>query len=188
MPTLAATMRWVDRLIIGQNLCPYTKAVRRRPEALRCVVSKATDAETLLADVDAEVEALRSGQGETSLLVLPPSTPWGAELHGEFAKFMSFGWKVEERLAPSDTESMALQLALFHPKALRNLYSMGEEEEAADYAMRSPHPTIHLLRVSDVAAVPPKSAAAVPERNRAALEALGVPRLRELLASTHSPL
>ena len=186
MPPLAATMRWVDRLIIGQNLCPYTKAVRRRPEALRCVVSKAADAETLLADVDAEVEALRSGQGETSLLVLPPSTPWGAELHGDFAKFMSFGWKVEERLAPPDADSMALQLALFHPKALRNLYSMGEEEEAADYAMRSPHPTIHLLRVSDVAAVPPKSAAAVPERNRAALEALGVPRLRELLASTHS--
>lgn len=166
------------------DLCPYTKAVRRRPDALRCVVSAASDAESLLVDVDAEVEALRSGRGETSLLVVPSSTAWGAELQEDFAKWMSIGWQVEERLAPPTAESMQLQLALFHPQALRNLYSMGEDEDAADYAMRSPHPTIHLLRVSDVAAVPPKSAAAVPERNRAALEALGVPHLRELLAST----
>ena len=120
-------------------------------------------------------------------MVLAPSTPWGAELNEDFSKWMSFGWRVEERLAPPKEKSMALQLALFHPKAVRNLYSMGEDEEAADYAMRSPHPTIHLLRVSDVAAIPPKSAAAVPERNRAALEALGVPRLRALLAETQSP-
>ena len=70
------------------------------------------------------------------------------------------------------------------PQALRSLYATGEDEDPADYAMRSPYPTVHLLRTKDVQAVPPASAAAVPERNQRNLEAVGVERLREMLAAT----
>ena len=77
---------------------------------------------------------------------------------------------------------MPLQLALFHPLAVRNLYASGPDggEDAEDYAMRAPFPTAHLLRVADVEAVPPLSAAAVPQRNRERLAGLGVERLRDV--------
>ena len=178
-----STLRWVDSMIVGMNLCPYTKAVRNRAEAMRCIVCSAIDDGSLLDDITAEVHTLAAGQGETSLLVVPPTTTWGRALHDDFGQFLSLGWQVEERLSELAPTTLPLQLALFHPLAVRSLYASGAEEDPADYAMRSPHPTIHLLRTADVQALPPASAARVPERNRETLEGLGVAKLRELYAA-----
>ena len=184
MPFRAATLRWVDRLIIGQNLCPYTHAVRKRAGALRVGLSAAADAETLLTELDACCDRLagsNNGAGETALLVLPP-TPGllGERLMDEFLAFLSLGWQLVDRVEKRDP---AVQLALFHPRAVRNLYGAeAGEEDAADFAMRAPYPTVHVLRTSDVQAVNPESAAAVPERNRRRLRELGVPWLRGALA------
>ena len=178
----ASTLRWVDEVIIGKNLCPYTKAVRRREPALRTIICAPSSDEALLDELDCEVHALAAGGGpETSLLVLSPSTSWGQNLHDDFAKFLSLGWKVEDRLAELAPTTLQLQLAMFHPLAVRNMYT-SFEEEAADYAMRAPHPTLHLLRVADVEALAPGAAALVPERNRATLDELGVEKLREMFA------
>ena len=156
--TAAATLRWVDDAIIGLNLCPYTKAVRNRASALRCRVCTITNDDLLLGELDDEAAVLAAGGGpETSLLVIPPTTPYGRALNDDFGKFMSLGWKVEDRLAELAPTTLPLQLAMFHPLALRNMYSMGDED-AADYATRAPFPTLHLLRTADVEAVPPKSA------------------------------
>ena len=174
-----ATDRWIDEAIIGLNLCPYTKAVRKRAAVRTRICNSAIDEATLLKEIDAEATLLAAGETETSLLVVPPSTPWGIALHDDFAKFLSLGWVVEDRLAELAPSTLQLQLALFHPLAVRNIYTAAEEE-AVDYAMRAPHPTIHLLRTSDVAAVPPASAAAVPERNRAKLAEVGLEKLRDL--------
>ena len=112
-------------------------------------------------------------------MIVPPSSEWGAALNNDFGLYLSLGWQIEDRLAELSPSTLALQLALFHPLAVRSLYAAGEES-AADYAMRSPYATIHLLRTSDVQALPPNHAAAVPERNRATLEALGLAKLREM--------
>ena len=92
---------------------------------------------------------------------------------------MSLGWILEDHLQERQRLTH-LQLALFHPLAVRNLYASGEAE-AEDFAMRAPHPTVHLLRISDVQAVPAASAAAVPERNRLKLQSLGVETLDQEL-------
>ena len=132
MPFRAATLRWVDRLIIGQNLCPYTHAVRKRAGALRVGLSAAADAETLLTELDACCDRLagsNNGAGETALLVLPP-TPGllGERLMDEFLAFLSLGWQLVDRVEKRDP---AVQLALFHPRAVRNLYGAEAGEEDA---------------------------------------------------------
>ena len=170
-------------MIVGMNLCPFTAGVRRRPTALRCTVCSPPSDDAMLSELSAEVRALAAGSAETALLVVAPATPWAVALHADFAPFLSLGWKVEERLAELAPTTLALQLAMFHPLAVRSMYTSGEEEDPADYAMRSPHPTLHLLRTSDVQAVPPASAAVVPERNRATLERIGLARLRDMYGS-----
>ena len=178
----AGTLRWVDEMIVGMNLCPFTAGVRKRPTALRCTVCSPPSDDALLSELTTEVRALAAGSAETALLVIAPATPWAKALHADFAPFLSLGWKVEERLAELEDSTLALQLAMFHPLAVRSMYACGEEGETADYAMRSPHPTLHLLRTSDVQAVPPASAAVVPERNRARLERIGLEKLRDMYA------
>ena len=106
----ASTLKWVDEMIIGRNLCPYTRAVRKRDTALRAIVCEPDDDEALLANIDSEVHALASGDGETSLLVVSPSTPWGRGMHEDFARWLSLGWKVEDRLA--DLAPTTLQLPI----------------------------------------------------------------------------
>ena len=185
----ASTLRWVDQCIIGINLCPFSKAVRSRSAALRCIVSAATGDEALLDEISAEAHTLAEcGSGaETSLLVLPPTTAWGGALHDDFGRFVSLGHKVDERLKELAAEIDLVPGLLFHPRAREPLtrgahaplYSSAEEEEASDYAMRAPYPTIHLLRSSDLKALPPAAAARVVPRNKRTLSSLGVAVLRE---------
>mmetsp|Transcript_1800 Transcript_1800/g.5119 ORF Transcript_1800/g.5119 Transcript_1800/m.5119 type:complete len:198 (-) Transcript_1800:215-808(-) len=175
---IVATQRWVDRMIIGHNLCPYTAAVKKRPGALRTSASMATTADELMEEILDEAELLSTGPAETSLLVIAPSSEWAQQLHASFPTFMSLGWQIDDLLQDRSSNGSSpteLQLALFHPLAVRSLYASGEAE-AEDFAMRAPHPTVHLLRVSDVQAVA-RSAAQVPARNRDYLRAMDLDAL-----------
>ncbi len=48
---LAETRAWVDRAVIGLNLCPFAKAVQVKNQ-IRYVVSEATDEATLLEELE----------------------------------------------------------------------------------------------------------------------------------------
>ena len=66
---LAETRAWVDRVVIGLNLCPFAKAVQVRNQ-VRYVVSEATDVNTLLDELRASMSlssgfALETGQPST---------------------------------------------------------------------------------------------------------------------------
>jgi uncharacterized protein len=54
---LAETRAWVDRVVIGLNLCPFAKAVQVRNQ-VRSVVSAATDVEALLSELLDEMSRL----------------------------------------------------------------------------------------------------------------------------------
>ena len=53
----AETLALVDRAVIGLNLCPFARAVRAKSQ-LRCVVSDATDPQSLLQALCREVQLL----------------------------------------------------------------------------------------------------------------------------------
>ena len=66
---LAETRAWVERVVIGLNLCPFTKAVQARGQ-VRYVVSEARDPEALLDTLGEEMDRLvatdpaETGRGE----------------------------------------------------------------------------------------------------------------------------
>ena len=56
---IEATQRWLERAVIGLNLCPFAKAVHHRCQ-IRYVVSSATDSETLSSELVAELLRLQA--------------------------------------------------------------------------------------------------------------------------------
>ena len=70
---VAATRAWLERAVIGLNLCPFAKAVHVA-DRVRYRVSHARDEEGLLADLAEELKALHATDPqvcETTLLVHP---------------------------------------------------------------------------------------------------------------------
>ena len=67
------TRDWLDRAVIGLNLCPFAKAVQVKNQ-IRYVVSHATQTESLLEDLLQELRLLQDTapeQLDTTLLIVP---------------------------------------------------------------------------------------------------------------------
>lgn len=160
------TRRWLERAVIGLNLCPFAKAVHAKRQ-VHFVASGAADFAPVLADLEREADALvarPAGERDTTLLVVPAG----------FDDFLLFNELVragERRLARQGLEGV-LQLASFHP---RFVFAGADEDDVANHSNRSPWPTLHLLREASidraVAAFP--QAQAIYEANIRTLERLG---------------
>ena len=161
------TRNWLERAVIGLNLCPFAKAVYVK-EQVHYAVSTAQDDDALLADLQVELERLAESDPaklDTSLLIVP----------NHLADFLDFN----DFLAHADALLVALeldedyQIADFHPR-----YQFGgtNPDEMGNFTNRSPYPTLHLLREESidraVAAFP--HAEAIFEVNMQTLEQLGV--------------
>lgn len=162
----AQTLAWIDRAVIGLNLCPFARAVRAKGQ-LRCVVSDATDAEALLRALCDEAQRLldtEPTQWETTVLVHP-------QVLTDFADHNDFLDAAEAALGELGCDGV-LQLASFHPA-----YQFADTEpgDIANATNRSPYPTLHLLREASVdrAVDSFPDAASIYEANIATLRALG---------------
>jgi hypothetical protein len=70
---IAATRRWLERSVIGLNLCPFAEGVYRGGR-VRMRVSDCRSASGLLAELRSELTGLHAadpGQCETTLLIHP---------------------------------------------------------------------------------------------------------------------
>ena len=70
---IAATKLWLERAVIGLNLCPFAKAVHVKNQ-IRYVVSNAATHEDLLRDLMRELEVLAETPAaniDTTLLIHP---------------------------------------------------------------------------------------------------------------------
>jgi hypothetical protein len=163
---IGATREWLERAVIGLNLCPFAKAVHSG-DRVRYRVSQARDAEQLLRDLSDELQALHAADPavcETTLLV----HPW---VLGEFLDYNDF-LDVADAAVDALGLTEELQVASFHPH-----YQFADTQpgDIQNYSNRSPFPTLHLLRQASVdaavAAFP--DAAAIFEKSIATLERLG---------------
>lgn len=163
---VAATRRWIERAVIGLNLCPFARApfTRRR---VRYRVSAARDADTLAADLREEAQFLADAdprQVETTLLIHP-------HVLGDFLDYNDFLDVAEAVLAELRLDA-ELQIASFHPR-----YQFGDAETDAieNCTNRSPYPILHLLRAAGVEAAVDSIAdpAAIYRRNIDTLRRLG---------------
>ena len=162
----AATRRWLERAVIGLNLCPFAKAVHVR-RGIRFVVSEARDVEALQAELERELERLSSAMPEeieTTLLIHP-------HVLADFLDYNDFLDDADGCVAALGLEG-EIQVASFHPDYR---YADTEPDDAGNYTNRSPYPTLHLLREASieqaVAAFP--DAASIFERNIETMRKLG---------------
>jgi hypothetical protein len=159
-------VRWLERAVIGLNLCPFAKAVHVKKQ-IRYVVSAATDAEALREDLVRELRLLvetPAADIETTLLVHP-------DVLGDFFDYNYFLGQANAALASLDLTD-TFQIASFHP----HYQFAGTAPDAIDnYSNRSPYPMLHILREASitraVAAFP--DAARIFDGNIATLRRLG---------------
>ena len=181
-----ATRRWLEKVVIGQKLCPFAPPVLAR---LRLCGSDARNEDEVVAKVAKEARLLHDGiemqtrqpgaaVTETTLVVLP-----SLECTATWQAFVRLSWRLQAEAIADAGLAHALQLVLFHPSAVHSAYGEGPED-AADFAIRSPHPTVHLLREVDMLAAVKAypDVAGIPARNKARLRALGPSVCAEALA------
>ena len=161
------TRFWVDRAVVGLNLCPFAKSVQVN-NRMRYVVSLADSPEALLKELAHELLALRRADPdeiETSLLI----HPWVLQDFLDFNDFLTAADALVEDLE-LDGE---LQVASFHP-----LYQFEGTavEDISNYSNRSPYPTLHLLRESSIERAVQSMADtdAIYEANIETLDKLGI--------------
>jgi hypothetical protein len=138
---VAATRRWLERAVIGLDLCPFARPVHLQ-ERIRYRVSAARDADALLQDLSEELLALQAAdpaQCETTLLIHP-------QVMGDFLDYNDFLEVADAAIEALGLEG-ELQVASFHP---RYQFAGTGEDDIDNYSNRSPYPTLHLLRESSV--------------------------------------
>jgi uncharacterized protein len=172
---LNATQMWLERIVIGLNLCPFAKAVHIKQQ-IRWVVSQATSAEQLAQDVQHELALLRDAdpaQIDTTLLIHPLVLQ-------DFIEYNDFLNQADALLDQMQLDGV-VQIASFHP---HYQFAGTVADDVTNHTNRSPYPMLHLLREDSVAravAATP-DAAQIYERNMATLRRLGLPGLQALLA------
>jgi uncharacterized protein len=171
---LTQTRVWLERAVIGLNLCPFAKAVHVKQQ-IRWVVSDASSTAALAQVLEHELALLRDAdpaQIDTTLLIHPQV------LH-DFLDYNDFLDEADRLLQAMELDGV-IQIASFHPQYQ---FAGTAADDVTNCTNRSPHPMLHLLREDSVAravtATP--DAAQIYERNMAALQQLGMAGWRALL-------
>lgn len=169
----AQTCEWLERAVIGLNLCPFAKAVHAKGQ-VHYVVSMSDSRSELLATLKHELQALQQAapiERDTTLLIFPVAMP-------DFLAFTHFLPDADRVLRKLGLEG-ELQIASFHP---RFQFAGTDPDDITNYTNRAPYPTLHLLREASiaraVAAFP--DAAAIFETNMQTLQQLGHSGWRDL--------
>ena len=170
---IAETRAWVDRAVIGLNLCPFARAehVNHR---IRYHVSPARTEEALRQDLSTELQALAAADPqacETTLLIHP-------HVLADFGDYNQFLDQVDAELKRLGLEGV-LQVATFHPGYQ---FAGTDPDDVTNCTNRSPYPTLHLLREASVerAVAGYPDAARIVDRNLATLRRLGPEGWRQL--------
>jgi hypothetical protein len=140
---VAATRAWIEKAVIGLNLCPFAKAVYVKNQ-VRYTVSAARTSDALLDDLVRALRALAETPPEeidTTLLIHP-------QVFGDFLDYNDF-----LEVADASVEELGLtgvlQVASFHPQYQ---FAGTAPDDITNCTNRSPYPMLHILREASVEA------------------------------------
>jgi hypothetical protein len=140
-PYVDATRRWIERAVVGLNLCPFARAPMVQ-QKIRYVVSHARDTDALLDDLLGELQSLNAisaDECETTLLIHP-------HVLGDFLDYNDFLDSADAAVETLGLEG-ELQVASFHP---HYQFADSAPDDIENFSNRSPYPTLHLLREASV--------------------------------------
>ena len=138
---IADTQAWLERAVIGLNLCPFAKSVHVKGQA-HYAVSDATTGQDLLEDLISELKdlvAMDAKVRDTTLLMAPQCLQ-------DFLDFNDFLARADRALATLDLEGV-LQIASLHPDYQ---FAGTRADDITNFTNRSPYPTLHLLREDSI--------------------------------------
>lgn len=163
---VASTQVWLERAVIGLNLCPFAKAVHVKKQ-IRYAVTAAQTADELLAELEHELQLLAGTDPkllDTTLLIHPQAMV-------DFLDFHFFLAEADALIRNLGFDGV-FQIASLHPQYE---FAGSEPDEIENFTNRSPYPMLHLLREASidraVAAFP--DAADIFEKNIETLNRLG---------------
>ena len=167
--------RWIEKAVIGLNLCPFAKAVYVKQQ-VRIVISDADNETDLLEQLGEELLLLRDTPADaidTTLLVHPLVLT-------DFLDYNDF-LEGADALVESLKLEGELQVASFHPQYQ---FAGTDVDDVENLTNRAPWPVLHLLREASidraVAAYPDPDS--IIDRNIATVTELGAEGYRKLLA------
>ena len=170
---VASTQVWLERAVIGLNLCPFAKAVHVKKQ-IRYAVTAAQTADELLAELEHELQLLAGTDPkllDTTLLIHPQAMV-------DFIDFHFFLAEADALIRNLGFDGV-FQIASLHPQYE---FAGSEPDEIENFTNRSPYPMLHLLREASidraVAAFP--DAADIFEKNIETLNRLGHEGWRQL--------
>lgn len=178
---IADTVRWLEKAVIGLNLCPFAKSVHVKGQ-IHYVVSQATDAEGVAIDLHRELEALAEISPEkrdTTLLILPHALQ-------DFLDFNDFTELADDLVEELDLGGI-LQVASFHPMFQ---FEGTDVDDVTNCTNRAPYPTLHLIREDsiDKAVEAFPEAEMIYERNMQVLQEMGIEGWLDLDVGARCPI
>lgn len=138
---IAEIRAWVDRAVIGLNLCPFAKAVQVKGQ-IRYVLCASTEPEAVLSALIDELHALANcapSETDTTLLIHPGAL-------NDFLDFNDFLAVVDHTLDDLGYSGI-LQVASFHPQFQ---FAGTRAEDVSNATNRAPYPTLHILREASI--------------------------------------
>ena len=174
----ADTQAWLERAVIGLNLCPFAKAVHVKGQ-VRYAVNADTSSAKLLEALVFELKHLASADPvstDTTLLI-------ATHCLDDFLDFNDFLEHADLALDDLGLEG-TLQIASFHPDYQ---FAGTAPDDITNYTNRSPYPTLHLIREASIAraveAFP--NPEAIFDTNMQNLKTLGLPGWKALDVGPH---
>lgn len=135
------TRLWVERVVIGLNLCPFAKspAVKGLIRYVVCEQNEQNLIEEALGEELAFLHNAKPEECETTLFILP-------SFGGDFLDFHFLVKSCRKRIKALRLTSV-LQIADFHPQYQ---FAHLEAHDVANATNQSPYPCLHLLREASV--------------------------------------
>jgi len=140
-PVIAATRTWLEKAVIGLNLCPFAKAVYIKQQ-IRYVLSRAKEVDVLMTELESELLALQAADPakiDTTLIIIPDAL-------SDFLDYNDF-LTVADNLLEELELNGEIQIASFHPQYQ---FAGTKADDIENYTNRSPYPILHLLRETSI--------------------------------------
>lgn len=137
-PIVRRTLEWLQRSVIGLNLCPFAEKPFNQ-KRMNLEVIHGSDQVEILSNVLAEC-LVRKQQPGTSLMICPELFPSNFIAFLEVYNMMQDGVLVDNNLEDY------IQVAPFHPC----FEFEGSGENVDNFTNRSPYPIFHILREEEV--------------------------------------
>ena len=192
-----ATVQWLEKFIIAENVCPFAKNVRQEEKSMKIVVCEHENIELVLEDFIGELRQIaydsnEEGITKTVLFVISPK----CEFVNDFDNFLDFANIIDDAaLQNGDArgESVLDQLDLrgkvqvvsFHPDFIFSEEKLGDP---GAFTNRAPYPLLHILREKDVteAVNSHPNVRGIPKANVERMREIGNESLKRMLDGLRS--